>query len=461
MAFRIVVLLIAYLNCQVEIADLKSSYQKVDYSVKITETSDSEFNSKYIQFTIQKVNSINDYKYTGLKGYVFIKPEKYKQLLNEAGLKRLEGVQLIFSGNFTSVKKISNPGDKSRIPLNLSNKNLGKLDFNQVQFVNSKYSTLKESTLQLQHNLLDLRDDVHYRIKHQIELLYTSNTNGLLNAMILGDKENLDTSVELGFRKTGTSHIIAISGLHIGMLYLLIGLVINLFSQNLKLKFYIVVTSLFAYNLLIGHNVSAIRATMMIVTYLFSHTFFRTYNKTKSLFFCMVLYLIIFPEGIFSGGFLLSYGAVLGLFCIYPILKSYVLKKTNVIYDLSAGGLIIDLALISLSVNIMTLPILIYLFNGMSLVSIIANIFIVPVVMSFYLLGIISLVVSLILYPIALFIAGTVEVISSYIVVLGKLLSELSFAFMYLKTPNLLIVILYYIVVISLIVTHNKLDIDN
>jgi len=456
---KILFLVLNFIECQSEIGEQEKAYEKVEYQVKVIKTNESEFNSNYVQFKILKVNNKINVKYTGLKGFVFIKNANCNQLLSELDLERLEGVKLQITGNFSKIKSISNPGDKSRIPFYLSNKNLGELDFYTIEVTPFKRENSLDYLIKSNHRFLDFRESVHEKIKIQTNMLYKGHSNSLLIAMLLGDKENLEYSIEKGFQNTGISHIIAISGLHIGMLYLLLSLTISMISKNSKVKFFLAFILLISYNFIIGHNVSAIRATSMVLVYIYALAFNRCYNKERSLYFCVILYLLVFPEGVFSGGFLLSYGAVLGLFYIYPVLKKYSVKRSKEIYDLSAGGIILDLALISISVNLMTLPILIYLFNGISLISVIANIFIVPVVMSFYTLGLLTLIISIINYWLALFMAGTVEMISSYIVGLGIMLGNLPFAFVYIKTPQISLILCYYFVVYLIIKKNNSVDI--
>lgn len=455
---RLMSLVVNFALCQEDIEAQQQSFTKVDYLVKVVEVHDSEFDSKYIKFKILKVNNNINLSYISLKGFMFIKQELLYKLLETSDFSRLEGVSLFVTGNFSKVKTPSNPGAKSRLPIYLAQRSLGHFDVDRVDLYRVKGTLYRKYDMIIKHFLLDQRDSFRFVIKRQIKKLYQGETIGLLEAMFLGEKENIDYQVLSDFQKTGLSHIIAISGLHIGMLYLLLDKLICVVTKNSKYKFFLLFTGLILYNYILGHNISAIRATMMILVYVFAISFDKGYNKERSLYFSLVTYLLVFPEGVFSGGFLLSYSAVISLFYIYPMLKNHIISKTKETYLLTAQSLIIDLALISVSVNIMTIPLLIYLFQGISLVSVFVNILVVPVVMSFYTIGIFSILLSFIYVPLGLFLGGTVEIITNYMIVVIKQVNQFPLIYKYIKTPTITVIIVYYLILYVIVKRYNEAE---
>ena len=266
-------------------------------------------------------------------------------------------------------------------------------------------------------------------ISNTIRYLYKTNSD-FINSMMLGQKDDLSQNEKLMFTRTGTSHIIAISGLHTGILS---GLIIFMMGKINKIyKLIVLSTMMFIYSAMVGNSPSIIRAIMFMISLYLSFFLDRKMDKISTLSFIGILFVINNPYIIYNISFQLSFLATLSIIYFY----GYINNKLN-----------IKIISLTLSANILTIPIIYYNFEGIPLVSILGNIIIVPFV------GIIIYLamLSLISFNINIYISSIVVHINRFILetiyVLLEKISNLDFAYIAIEEPKLYYVIIYYIVV--------------
>ena len=266
-------------------------------------------------------------------------------------------------------------------------------------------------------------------ISNTIRYLYKTNSD-FINSMMLGQKDDLSQNEKLMFTRTGTSHIIAISGLHTGILS---GLIIFMMGKINKIyKLIVLSTMMFIYSAMVGNSPSIIRAIMFMISLYLSFFLDRKMDKISTLSFIGILFVINNPYIIYNISFQLSFLATLSIIYFY----GYINNKLN-----------IKIISLTLSANILTIPIIYYNFEGIPLVSILGNIIIVPFI------GIIIYLamLSLILFNINIYISSIVVYINRFILetiyVLLEKISNLDFAYIAIEEPKLYYVIIYYIVV--------------
>ncbi len=144
---------------------------------------------------------------------------------------------------------------------------------------------------------------------------------GLLTAMLLGDKTNMNEDIKNLYRKSGIAHVLAISGLHISML--------GMCFYKLLRKLYLPppLCSVFGMLLVVvyikmtGFSASSFRAVCMFIMFMTADLLKRTYDLKTALAFSALLLLLRDPRVLFQAGFLLSFFAVLGLAVVDPILQ--------------------------------------------------------------------------------------------------------------------------------------------
>lgn len=199
---------------------------------------------------------------------------------------------------------------------------------------------------------------------------------GFLYSMLFGDKSRLDGDIIRSFRISGTAHVFAVSGLHVGVL---LGVIVFLLKK-LKLKNYAVLAAvaliLAFYAYLASFSPSVIRASLMALIMLLARALGRRNDSLSTLCLTAAILLLFKPYWLFDVSFLLSFSAVFGIVMLYPPF-SRVFKRF---------GYLGDAAALNLSVNIGILPFVLYYFQYFSLLTMPANIIMIPLVSFAYVL---------------------------------------------------------------------------
>jgi competence protein ComEC len=199
---------------------------------------------------------------------------------------------------------------------------------------------------------------------------------GLAESIVLGHKDNLEKDDSDSFAKSGTMHILAVSGLHVGMIYLILLYLFTLGNKGKKLKRWqsiLLLLILWVYAFVTGLGASVIRASLMFTLIELGRSFFgRHGGGFNGVFAAAFIQLLIFPLNLIEVGFQLSYLAVLGILFFYPKIYSMV-AMPNVL--LSKAW---QLACVSLSATLGTLPVTMYFFHTFPVWFMFSNILLVP-----------------------------------------------------------------------------------
>lgn len=277
-----------------------------------------------------------------------------------------------------------------------------------------------------------------YKIQEKINNVYNKllppKEASVLKAMLLGDKQNLDTSIKEIYRKAGISHILAISGLHISILSGILLFLLNRFKFNKRLNTLIVITTLVLYCIFTGSSVSTVRAVIMIVIVLFGTIIYREADIYTSIGAAALILLIYQPLYLFDAGFQLSFGAVTGIIILSPILERihYIPKKIKPYF------------MGSLAASIVTYPIVAFHFNTVSLIGIIINILVLPFVALLVGFGLLSGIVAIISVTAGKFLCGIVYFILVLYENICTIGGNISFSEIVTGEPNIILIFFYY-----------------
>lgn len=164
-------------------------------------------------------------------------------------------------------------------------------------------------------------------------------TAPLVNALLTGDRSSLDSSVMNSFRDSGASHILALSGLHLGIIYGILLKVTSIFGKHPTVKAVrslIIISLCGIYTLATGASPSLVRAFLFILINETARLTHRSNNPFRV--YCAALFIqtAINPQVISSTGFQLSYLAMAGIFLLYPALKKWYPQKE------AAGDMLIE-----------------------------------------------------------------------------------------------------------------------
>ena len=218
------------------------------------------------------------------------------------------------------------------------------------------------------------------RLTERIDgILLSDATSGLLKAMLFGDRKDLDDSLTNTFNKAGIIHVLSVSGLHVGIIYLIIGYVLkwlNVFPRQVRTV--ICLTMVWMYTGISGLSPSACRAAGMVTLFGVAGLTGRSGTGLDTLGAAAVLHCLIDPFVIFSAGAQLSYLAVAGIFLWMPMIKSSIKGNTIKRKILEAAG-------VSFSAQSLIIPVLLFWFGWFPLYFLAGNLALVPLlVLGFY-----------------------------------------------------------------------------
>lgn len=206
----------------------------------------------------------------------------------------------------------------------------------------------------------------------------------LLHALLLGYRGDMDPELEQGFLRTGTMHVLAVSGLHVGILYLLPAFLLKRIRRNRGIRIagsVLVLTSLWMYALLTGLSVSVVRAVCMCCIHGLASLSRRKISPWQVLSLTAFLMLLIRPAALFEAGFQLSFSAVAGIILLYRRILSGISLPGWI------GRGIARMISLSLSAQLATVPLSVYYFHRFCPAAVPSSLVVIPVVTLILYLG--------------------------------------------------------------------------
>ncbi|MGN1208201.1 MAG: ComEC/Rec2 family competence protein, partial [Christensenellales bacterium] len=272
------------------------------------------------------------------------------------------------------------------------------------------YTTL--DTVETEKGTMHFDEKCREKVKNILFENLSYNNASIAYASIFGDKTLLDQNVVDAFSISGTAHLLCVSGLHVGFLATLLYFVLNLCKVKKKYSFCVVAIVLLIYSYLCGFSPSVVRASLMSIVFAFADASGKVrYDSLSSLAFAGLLILLFKPFYVFDVGFQLSFSACFGIILLAPLFVKF-FKRIGFYNKIS------NAFCITLSAQIGTFPILFHNFKSLSFLSVIANIFIVPLFSFVFMLTLVFLLINLIL-PFG-FLFKIVEMLLNFVVFITK-----------------------------------------
>jgi competence protein ComEC len=222
-------------------------------------------------------------------------------------------------------------------------------------------------------------------------------------ALLIGDKQFLEDELRDSYTASGTIHLLAVSGLHVGIVFMILNFVLGFMDRKQKtrlLKGCIILISLWIYASVAGLASSIVRASVMFSIFVLADMS----NKSKSTYNNIALSCFIMclsnPYLIFESGFQLSYLAVLGIVYFQPKFMKPFHKCNRFVKPL------VECMTVTLAAQLGTLPVILYIFKVFPTYFLLSNLILVPYTSVVMYIG--ALVIALSWQPFLLFISGTV-----------------------------------------------------
>jgi competence protein ComEC len=181
----------------------------------------------------------------------------------------------------------------------------------------------------------------------------------IAKAIILGDKSMLESETKNSFSATGAMHVLAVSGLHIGLILQILMELAKFFSKFISRKKAVlsILILLWIYSILTGFSPSVIRSIFMFTILVLAQFFGKEQNNINSLFFSAFVLLLFQPMFLFDIGFQLSYLAMVGIYTLYGTIESWYQPNNKIVKYFWQG------TAVGFSAQCMTVPLTLYYFH--------------------------------------------------------------------------------------------------
>jgi competence protein ComEC len=229
---------------------------------------------------------------------------------------------------------------------------------------------------------------IRYRIGQFIESELPSATAGLYKAILIGDRSGVPPKTLEQFKATGTMHLLAISGLHMGLLAaMLIGTLGWLLRRSTRLILYlpvwkitalVAVIPLAGYALIAGFQAPVVRALIMTMVFLLAVLADRQWHVSTNIAIAALIMLIWQPVKLLTVSFQLSFAAVIAISLILPRLWSLLSPGPAATLTTKCKGRVLAALAVSVAATLGTLPLLLFYFNRFSPVSPLATLVVEP-----------------------------------------------------------------------------------
>ena len=270
----------------------------------------------------------------------------------------------------------------------------------------------------------------------------------VLSGILLGDRANLPSELREDFERTGTTHILATAGLHVG---LVMALLIGLFrGMRLRPRPGLVLTllCLALYIPMTGERVAMTRATIMAVVYLGGMLLEREPYLPGTLALAALILLVGNPQNLFDAGFQLSFGIVITVAMLAPLAKSFRKRAPEETLPSGPVGVVgkfmLNIFLIALAAQIGALPLVAYYFHAIPVVGILANLLIVPIVLPILGLGFLATALGTVAPMLALPLDRVLDMLLAYTISTTHLCAAPSWASLPIGEFSPVIVVVSY-----------------
>ncbi len=302
-----------------------------------------------------------------------------------------------------------------------------------------RLSKLQQLKITFYRRIFVIKDKFQSSVSRSLSSPYSAYINGIL----LGTRQDIPDDLTNAFNRTSTTHILAISGYNIAIIAKALLMALVFFIRR-RYAFWLSVIIIILFTIMTGAGSSVVRAAIMGLLLLLANGYGRLYDPKNSILLAGGVMVFIDPLALrYDVGFQLSFLAVLGLIYIGPILKEK-FKRIPELLGLK------EILLMSISAQIMVAPLLAYIFHTFSLVSIPANLLVLPFMPIVMLFGFLTGVGGLIFDSLGRAIGLIAWTIASYQLHVIQWLGSLSFSAVTVVMSSFVLCLLYALIIFGI-----------
>lgn len=294
-----------------------------------------------------------------------------------------------------------------------------------------------------------------FTIINKLSLIFKQNLKKLLSeqeaeleqGILLGDTSDIESEIKDDFRKCNLSHMLAVSGAHLSYLVLGINTVLSKKAFGIRRRKILSIIFILIFMVIVNMSPSVVRAGISTIIAIFATLIYRKQDTYTTISIALLLTLLNNPFAILDVGLQLSYLATLSIIVFYS-------KFTQKQFNNKVKKYLYESAILTFSANILILPITIYEFNTIPINSMISNLLAGPLLGICIILGMFTVIISIILFPVSKLIAFPLQIILKILIKIIELISKIPFGNYTVKTPWFIVVFLTYVIIATLI--YNK-----
>lgn len=286
------------------------------------------------------------------------------------------------------------------------------------------------------------------KIKAIIKEKLPSETGDLLLAILLGDKKDLSEQIQINFKNSNLSHMLAVSGAHVS--YIIIGLTYitqNSIMGKRKARVFCIFF-LIIFMAITNFTPSVTRACIMAILTLVSEILYKKADIYTNISISALIILLYNPYSLLDLGFKLSFGGTIGI----VIFMRFIKKKQE---EPKLLNYIKQMALVSICANIIIIPIIMNNFNTVSLTFLVSNILASPILAIIVIVGFSIIIISIISHSLSNILVFWLNPILNLLIKISSFCSKLPFAKILVVTPYIFNILFYYTIILYLVNYNN------
>lgn len=206
------------------------------------------------------------------------------------------------------------------------------------------------------------------------------------SAVLLGNRDNVESSVKLDFRRSGLSHILALSGLHLAIISLGVDFLLRRVGLKKQIRTVVMIVLIALFAIVTGLSASVFRSAVMLIIFYIAQLMGEKNDSITALFFALALILCVRPYSVWDGGLLMSFSATFGLVLFSDVLTPKFAPMTRENYSKpkkifqKVVSYFVELLTAGVVATVFTMPVTYIMFGGVSLISPLANIIVIPII---------------------------------------------------------------------------------
>lgn len=338
-------------------------------------------------------------------------------------------------GKLRQFEEAANKGNFDSRKYYLSLGFYGKIEAGTIEIINSDYSGIRQGLYELRMEIIERLEKLCSDNNGIFSII--NNKNGIIGAIILGDKTDLDSDIKELYSVSGIAHILAISGLHISF----IGMAIyRLLRRRFRFLFSAAVSIpvVLSFGIMSGFGISTIRAIIMFILKIIGEVLGRKYDAITAISLAGFVLLLQNPFVVCNSGFQMSFGAIIAIVLILPIVEEILNTDNKIIKVLSANFTI------SLVMN----PILAWNYYELPTFSFLLNIVVVPLMSVVIVSSIVGIFCSCIMFGFGKVVIFPGCGILELYTFLCNIINKSSVASIVVGQPKVTIIIVYYAILL-------------